>query len=1051
MKDNSTIHLCLFDSTFDVRSFKNLLHLSIFLFSEKDVKLLLLFIFSFYATACHATDTSYLLDIKFNTDTQSLEGVATITFPAGEPWILDTHGLEVHTISTQGDGMQAVALPVPAGDTISMYASKLAQQVTVHYSLQTEPQNFNNRINADGIALTSNWHPVPDRAMFFALTAHLPSGFKGISESDTIDVKQEKNILQTSFSQAVQTIHLAAGPYQVRQQQIRDGLSLSTWFFAEDADLGSDYLDAAQTYILRYEQEIGPFPYQHYAIVANRLPTGYGMPTFTLLGQMVLRLPFIKETSLGHEILHSWFGNSIEIHEKSGNWCEGLTSYLADFRYAAEKGAGAAHRKNSLLNYQSYVHSSSAIAMKDFRSASHNQPLAKAIRAVGYNRSAMFFHQLRGLLGPEDFTLGIRLFVSTHEGTNASWDDLQTAFETVSKRDLSTIFREQLTRSDLPSLTATDIHIENRQDTSILSFTLQQNSEQPYSLQVPILVQTVTGTQTVSRTISAKTTRIDITLEQPPLSFSIDPEYDIFRMLDIHEQPPIWSRFLGSEHKLLVTDPKDAKNFASFLQWAERQGWPTISSEKVTNLQLAEHSILFTNSDNAAYQSLFGSPAQEQPGFSLQVKSNPLNEKEVMVLLGSSDAGETGAALRKLSHYGKYSSLSFVKGRTHEKAIATSENGLQYILEPLPMGGATSPIKSFDQIITELATKQVIYLGETHDSLADHLLQLRIIQALQKKGLELTLAMEMFPVSSQQALDQYILEKSTDEATFLRDSHWFDVWRYDWRLFRPIFNFCRSVNIPVHGINVDRKIVSSVFGSGHTDDLSAEQQASIAQQRDLDLDGYVDRLRTVHGFHNQSPHGKGKGLAGFVQSQAIWDESMAENIVKTLEEHPSTTVVVIAGSQHTRKDSGIPPRVFRRKDVQQAAVINLYTDNAPTDPSVEADYFFMVAPSFLLPKGKIGVMLSPEKDENDIEFLRINDLSHAGKAKDAGIQKDDIILSISGEKVTNMEDIGIVMMNTRAGDKLQMTVSRMQEGEEEPKEITIEVELSDLSKPAGHP
>jgi aminopeptidase N len=1020
---------------------------------EKDVKLLLFFILSFYATACHGVEVTanYLLDIKFNTDSQSMEGVATVTFPAGKAWNLNTHGLQVHAITTQEDGKQAIALPVPSGETISMYASKLAQQVTVHYSLQTEPQNFNNRISADGIALTSSWHPVPDRSMFFSLTANLPSGFKGISESDTIDIKQDKNILQTSFSQAVQTIHLAAGPYQIRQQQIRDGLSLSTWFFAEDIDLSDGYLAAAQEYIHRYEREIGPFPYQHYAIVANRLPTGYGMPTFTLLGQMVLRLPFIKETSLGHEILHSWFGNSIEIKEDSGNWCEGLTSYLADFSYATDKGEGAAHRKNSLLNYQSYVHPDSAIAMKDFRYASHNQPMAKAIRAVGYNRSAMFFHQLRGILGPEDFMLGIRLFVTTHKGKNASWSDLQTAFETVSRHDVSSIFSEQLTRTDVPSLAVTDIHTENRQDISILSFTLQQNTKKPYSLQVPIRIQTVTGTQTVSRTINAQATRINITLDQPPLSFIIDPEYDIFRSIDSHEQPPIWSHFLGSEHKLLVTDAKDAVTFAPLLQWAKRQGWPTISSDKITNLQLAEHSILFTNSENAAYKSLFGSAAPKKPGFNLHVKTNPLNEKEVMVLISSNGAQETRASLRKLSHYGKYSSLAFIKGRSHERTIATSENGLEYILEPLPMGGSTKPIKSFNDIITELATKQVIYLGETHDSLADHLLQLQIIQALQKKGLHLTLAMEMFPVSSQQALDQYILEKSTNEATFLRDSHWFKVWRYDWRLFRPIFNFCRKVNIPVHGINVDRKIVSTVFTSGHTGDLSTEQQDAIAQQRDLDLHGYVDRLRTVHGLHNQSPHGKEKSFAGFVQSQAIWDESMAENIVEILQEHPDTTVIVIAGSQHTRKDSGIPPRVLRRKPVQQASVINLYADNAPTDPSIEADYFFMVAPSFLLPKGKIGVMLSPEKDTNEVEFLRISDLSHAGKAKEAGIQKDDIILSISGEAIKNMEDIGIVMMNSRAGDKLPMTISRTQEGEDEPKEIKIEVELSDLSKPTGHP
>ncbi len=1015
------------------------------------MKLLLLFLFSFYATVSHAAQSNYQLNLKFDTAKRSMEGVAKIRFPAGAAWKLDTQGLQIHTITTTEDGRKAVALPVPAGGSISMYASKLPQQVTIHYSLQSKPQSLNNRISADGIVLTSGWHPVPDRPMFFSLTAELPVGFKGISESDTIDYKQEQSLLKTSFSQAVQTIHLAAGPYQVKQLQIRDDLFLSTWFFAEDAELSGGYLDAAKKYILRYESEIGPFPYQHYAIVANRLPTGYGMPTFTLLGQMLLPMPFIKETSLGHEVLHSWFGNAIKIHEQSGNWCEGLTSYLADFSYATDKGKGAAYRKNSLLNYHSYVHSDSTIAMKDFRSASHNQPMAKAVRAVGYNRSAMFFHQLRGLLGPEEFTLGIRLFVSKHFGKTASWDDIQSAFERVSKRDLNAFFSEQLMRTDVPSLTVTDIRTESRQDSSLLSFTLRQNSAQPYSLQVPIRIQTLFATQTFSKAINKKETQIQITLDQSPLSISIDPDYDIFRTLDSHEQPPIWSQFMGSKHILVVTDQKDEETFGPFLQWAKQKKWQIIDSRDVTNLQLTKHSILFTNSDNAAYQSLFGSSVKAKEGFTLRVKNNPLNEKEVIVLLQSSSAEETGAALRKLPHYGKYSALSFAKGRIREKMTADSEDGLQYILETLPKGGSTKATNGFKQIIEELATKQVIYLGETHDSVADHLLQLRIIQALQKKGLKLTLAMEMFPVSSQEALDMYVLNKSIDEPAFLRSSHWFDVWRYDWRLFRPLFNFCRSANIPVHGINVDRKIVSTVFSSGHTDDLSDEQQATVAQQRDLGLDGYVDRLKTVHSFHKQAPHDKEKGIAGFIQSQSIWDESMAENIVKILTEHSDTTVIVIAGSQHTRKDSGIPPRVKRRKDVRQATVINLYANNAPEDPALVADYFFMAPPSFLPPRGKIGIILSPEKDKDEVEYIRVKELSHAGNAKEAGILKEDIILTIDGEKIRNMEDIGIVMMNAHAGDTLQMTVKRKKAGKEEPETIKLEVTLSDLKKPVNHP
>ncbi len=1025
-------------------------HSTIFLPTEKEVRILLTLLICFYATTSHSSQDHYHLTISFQPEEQLLEGKATIDFPAGEQWKLFTNGLTIHKISIQAEGKSPFELPIPSGDAISMYAGLLPQRVTIVYSLRIEPSNYNNHIGPDGIALTSGWYPIPEQDMPFSLTATLPPGFKGISESDSMDIQQDGDVLKTSFSRAVQVIHLAAGPYLIEKEFIRDGLALSTWFFAEDAELSREYLDAAKAYILRYEKEIGPFPYNHYAIVANRLPSGFGMPTFTLLGQMVLRLPFIKETSLGHEILHSWFGNSIEVADESGNWCEGLTNYLADFSFATAKGKGTEHRKNSLINYQSYVHPDSAIAMQDFNSASHNQPMAKAVRAVGYNRSAMFFHQLRGLLGPENFATGIRLFASSHLGQTASWDDIKVAFETASEKDLTQFFTQQLTRKDLPSLMVTDIHTESQQDSSILQFTLQQNSEQPYILQVPIRVTTIDGEKTFSWPVSENETKISIPLDEVPLSFTIDPEFDLFRKLAPVELPPVWSRFMGSEHILLVTDEGDEKKFNPFLEWAKQQGWTTIDSAAISNQQLADHSILFTNSTNAAYQSLLAGNIAEIPGFQLTVQNNPLNEKEVVVLLNSSSQEETGAALHKLSHYGKYSKLSFVNGHIQTKAVTATEDGLQHVLEELPMGGSTSATHSFDQIITKLASKQVIYLGETHDSLADHLLQLRVIQSLQQKGLNLIIAMEMLPVSSQDSLDEYVLEKDLAEAEFLRESHWFDVWRYDWRLFRPIFNFCRSKKIPIHGINVDREIVSTVFAKGNTDELDEDQQETIAQQRDLGISGYVKRLQRVHNFHTEAPHGKGKRISGFVQSQAIWDESMAENIVKLLADNPEKTIVVLAGSQHTRKDSGIPPRVTRRMDVRQASILNLYGNNPPGNPALEADFFFMAEPSSLEAKGKIGVILISEKDEDNEDQLRVSGFSHPGKAEAAGIKENDIIISINDKPITSMEDIGILMMDSRVGDIIHMKVKRLSP-DKTSEEIEIQVELSDLTKPAGHP
>ena len=77
----------------------------------------------------------------------------------------------------------------------------------------------------------------------------------------------------------------------------------------------------------------------------NFWETGYGMPSFTLLGQQVIRFPFILHSSYPHEILHNWWGNGVFVDYAGGNWCEGLTAYLADHLIAEQRGQGAEHRR----------------------------------------------------------------------------------------------------------------------------------------------------------------------------------------------------------------------------------------------------------------------------------------------------------------------------------------------------------------------------------------------------------------------------------------------------------------------------------------------------------------------------------------------------------------------------------------------------------------------------------------------------------------------------------------------------------------------------------
>src|SRR5512142_2021373 len=103
-----------------------------------------------------------------------------------------------------------------------------------------------------------------------------------------------------------------------------------------------------------YHALLRPYPYKRFSVVENILPTGYSMPTFTLLGKEIVRLPFIPETSLGHEITHQWFGNYVYWSGGRGNWLEAITTYLSDQYYQEQQGKGWEYRKKVLTDYQSY-------------------------------------------------------------------------------------------------------------------------------------------------------------------------------------------------------------------------------------------------------------------------------------------------------------------------------------------------------------------------------------------------------------------------------------------------------------------------------------------------------------------------------------------------------------------------------------------------------------------------------------------------------------------------------------------------------------------------
>jgi hypothetical protein len=259
------------------------------------------------------------------------------------------------------------------------------------------------------------------------------------------------------------------------------------------------------------------------------------MPTLTYLGVEVLRLPFIRDTSLGHEVLHNWWGNGVRPDYARGNWSEGLTTFMADYAYREQAGAEAAREMRlAWLRDFDALGSAADRPLASFSSRTHG-----AEQVVGYHKAAMVFLMLRDAIGTDAFDRALRAFWREHHGGTASWDDLRTAFEVASKRDLGPYFAQWLVRAGAPSLRLASASVVRDGTRWRVDVELTQSAP-AYRLRVPLALGFDGGTEE-TRWVDFEGERARFTLvaDRRPQAIALDPQARVFRRLAPGEAPPI--------------------------------------------------------------------------------------------------------------------------------------------------------------------------------------------------------------------------------------------------------------------------------------------------------------------------------------------------------------------------------------------------------------------------------------------------------------------------------------------------------------------------------
>jgi uncharacterized iron-regulated protein len=215
------------------------------------------------------------------------------------------------------------------------------------------------------------------------------------------------------------------------------------------------------------------------------------------------------------------------------------------------------------------------------------------------------------------------------------------------------------------------------------------------------------------------------------------------------------------------------------------------------------------------------------------------------------------------------------------------------------------------RLLQKIQRANIIYLGETHDSLADHHAQLGIVESLQRGNPRLAIALEMFQKPYQSALNGY-LSGTLSETELLEQTQYKKRWGFDWEFYAPILRFAKAKRIPVLALNTPTEITRKVARSG-LDSLGADDFKWIPPRSEIDLSSASYRkriLETYESFHQGK--GNSDGFERFFQAQVLWDETMAGAIAQYWLKHPDRQIVVLVGQGHILFGDGIPSRVARR-------------------------------------------------------------------------------------------------------------------------------------------
>ncbi len=525
-------------------------------------------------------------------------------------------------------------------------------------------------------------------------------------------------------------------------------------------------------------------------------------------------------------------------------------------------------------------------------------------------------------------------------------------------------------------------------------------------IELELLLETEEGF--LSHTVKLKGPEERISLELPTSfkSLRIDPEYKIYRTLNPEEIPRNLETFQASSFQILLPDRKYLPLYQPLLNLLRDLGGKLIEISASQSLPL----------DNPANLFVLHTPPGDyylvppKKGFYLKFLPHPKDPSKTIAFCRAHTLSDTENAFKELKKWWQAEEVFMIKGKIENLKLAKNIDGI-LIKEEAQFGIKPKKLTSFAELLSNLLSARIILIGEEHTKYEHHLFQLEILKEVYRYFPKVVVGLEMIQRPFQSLLDDFIAKKIS-EKEFLKKIEYFDRWGYDWNLYRDIFLWLQKNKVKALALDLPKELVKKILYKG-LESLEDNEKFILPETDFHQSEIYYQYLKQIYLQHNMTTNATFKN---FAQAQILREEAMAETLATFLQKNPEYRAIVLVGKGHIINRWGLYQALQRR--IKSPIISIILGDLSELNPLI-GDFLFNPQEANFPKSPQLGIILEEEKDG-----LKIKRIEKTSLAEKIGLQPQDLILSLNGERVKKINDLKLILTFLKKGDPLRIILKR---------------------------